>query len=343
MSKDNKLPTTFNLPGKYDKRTYRAGMNAELQKFGEKLNPKRLSEIKQLVLGETASTVEEEGIEEFKPQDIGLDFNKSQDKAFNALQKLLDKTDYEGNVDPKLIYGEDNYPIYSHIYNGYYDLPALAITWTDYYKAYGLKKNRSGKYSGRQVKQARQALRDLADGWTISFKRKKKNDKYDLIQAIRPLIELDTVYENIDRIDNLEKKKGGILIKFSPLFIDQLDTFFLYKPMYLHNEIKEVAGSRYSKYYARLIQYLNKTDFSPVKIHMKKLAHNLKMYSDINARMWKRIRNRIDKGLEIAKELEFILDFEKNHDNITDLYWIELNPERCSRYRLKLKKRNNSK
>jgi|AntDeeMetagen681_2_1112603.scaffolds.fasta_scaffold12242_1 hypothetical protein len=340
--KDNKLPSTFKPSGDYDKRTFQAGMNAELQKFGEKLNPKRLSEIKQLVLGEAASPIEE-GVEEFKPQDIGLNFNKSQDKAFSGLQKLLDETDYEGNVDPKIIYGEDSYPVYSNIYNGYYELPALLISWTDYYRAYGLKKNKSGKYSGRQVKQAKQALRDLADGWTIFYKRKKKNNKYDLIKSTRPLIKTDEGYKNIKDIENIGNKKGKLLIKFSPLFIDRLDTFFLYKPMYLHNEIKEVAGSRYSKYYARLIQYLNKTNFSPIKIDMKKLAHNLRMYSDINARMWKRIRNRIDKGLEIAKELEFILDFEKNYDGFPDSYWIELNPERCSRYRLKLKKGNNSK
>ena len=336
---NNKLPSTFKPSGKYDKRTYRAGMNAELQKFGEKLNPKRLSEIKQLVLGETASTtVEEEGIEEFKPQDIGLDFNKSQDKAFNALQKLLDETNYEGNVDPELIYGEKE--VTSPLFQGVYELPALLINWTDYYKAYGLKKNRSGKYSGKQVKQARQALRDLTDGWTIRYTKKNKNNKQDVLAYTMSLIELVEGYKNIE---GLEDTRGKLLIKFSPLFIDQLDTFFLYKPMYLHNEIKEVAGSRYSKYHARLIQYLNKTDFSPVKIKMKTLAYNLRMYPDINKRNWSRIRDRINTGLEIAKELEFILDFEKNHNKFSDLYWIELNPERCSRYRLKLKKGNNSK
>lgn len=334
MTKD-KLPSTFKPSGDYDKRTYRAGMNAELQKFGEQINPKRLSEIKQLVLGETASTVEE--VEEFKPQDLGLDFNKSQDKAFNALQKLLDETNYEGNIDPELVYG-DNYPVYSNIYDGYYELPALLISWTDFYKAYGLKKNRSNKYSGRQVKQAKEALRDLADGWTIYYKRKKKNNKYDLIKSTRPLIKIDEGYKNIKDIENIGNKKGKLLIKFSPLFVDQLDTFFLYKPRYLHNEIKEVAGSRYSKYHARLIQYLNKTDFSPIKIKMKTLAYELRMYPDINKRNWPRIRDRITKGLEIGKKLNFVLEFKKNYNDIPDLFWIKLNPERCSRYRLKLKK-----
>lgn len=342
MTKD-KLPSIFKPSGDYDKRTYRAGIYAENQKFSKEeysLNPKRMSEIKQLVLGETASTVEE--TKEFKPQDLGLDFNKSQDKAFNALQKLLDETDYKGNLDPDLYY-EENHPVYTDIYNNIYlyDLPLLLINWTDFYKAYGLEKNKSNKYSGKQVKQAREALKSLADGWTIYYKRKNNNGKNDVIAFTEPLIKIVEGYKNID---GLESNTGKILIKFSPLFIDRIDTFYLYKPKFLHNEIKKAAGGRYSKYHVRLIQWLIKLNYSP-KIDKKKLAYKLRMHSDINARNWKRIDERITKGLEIAQKLNFILDYEKNYNNYPDLLWIKLNPERCTKYKKKLEKQkgNNDK
>src|SRR5438874_2272267 len=85
--------------------TYRGGVYAERQKFGR--HPQELSQILRLT---DAEAQELAGIEVF-----GLDLTMAEDKAFDALQQLLDQTDYEGN--------EKSLEVRSEVYQGDYRLP----------------------------------------------------------------------------------------------------------------------------------------------------------------------------------------------------------------------------
>lgn len=329
-------PAYFRDTGSYFQKpqgaVYKAPVETERQKFGQK-------EARQLELLFDDDIDRE--IEEREVEVNGLDFSVSQDKAFEALQKLLAQTNYQGDPEApeKSTYDENR--------GGTYKLPGVFIKWTDYYEAYGLTRKKDGKYRGKQKKKAKEALKDLTQPWRITVKDIEEDKK---VAWETPLINLTWEYENNSDIENQTEDKR-LLIRYKPLFIDKIDRdnkgkgFYLFKPYDLHEEINEAVGSkRYSGAIPRFIWWLNSIDYEanynedydyrkdPHKIGKEKLAYRLRLDTYVEARQWSILNERIEQACEVAKEINFLLQYEIEEKMVK--LW--LNPARCSRLKYRL-------
>jgi hypothetical protein len=228
------------------------------------------------------------------------------------------------------------------------------MSYSDYYQAYGLEPAGDGRYHGAQVKQAREALESLTEMRWMRYKKlsgKYKDGKplYDLITVKKPLIQLqfidnyhDITEEDIQKIasgqklseDKEDRRVTRILLLPSPILIDEIDSYFLLKPAYLHDEIKALyPGRRISRYNSLFIELLLTVDIAVWKIGKETLARKLNMDTLIETRQKSRIDKRIQEVLKTAKELDFLLDYDEEP---TGLLILRLNPERCSRVRAKI-------
>jgi hypothetical protein len=318
----------------------RASMHTEQQKFSLDINSR------QLILGED--------IDSLDTISYGLDLTESQDKALHAIQKLLSASNYKGDGQIPLDSAEFK------IYGSY--LPYLSMSYSDYYQAYGLEPAGDGRYHGAQVEQAKEALESLTEmRWMRYKKLSGKRDKegkplYDLITVKKPLIQLqfidsyhDITEEDIQKIasgqklteDKEDRRVTRILLLPSPILIDEIDSYFLLKPAYLHDEIKALyPGRRISRFNSLFIELLLTVDIAVWKIGKETLAWKLNMDSWIESRQKSRIDKSIQEVLKTAKELDFLLDYE---EDATGLLTLKLNPERCSRVRAKLARKKRVK
>jgi hypothetical protein len=306
---------------------YKAGMHAELQKFGQD------QENRQLILGEDTDT---------NSVDIyGLDLSVPEDKALCAIQILLDKTNYEGNLPGEIVQSS------GWSFDGH--LPRISITFSDYYEAYGLKPAKDGRYHGRQAQEALDALKSLAETRRISYKRKRydKNRKklvYDVIRVNKPIISVIEGYYDLEEQEAQqviagetlpEKRQTKLVIEVSPLLVDQIDSFYLLKPTSLHDEIKALyPGKRISKSVPLFLQWLLTLDIPEMKINRDTLAVKLRLDYLIDQRKKSQLSKRILEALETAKELNYLLAFREEP---TGLLVLSLNPERCKRLKAKRK------
>jgi hypothetical protein len=312
---------------------YRAGMHTELQKFGQK------DETIQLMLGEDTSLQDMREVEVF-----GLDLSVSEDKALSAIQILLDQTDYQGNIPGETVSSPD------YRFEGY--LPKLSITYSDYYEAYGLSRI-DGRYQGRQAKEALKALKSLAETRKICYTRtrytgkgKTKKKVNDVIRVTRPLIGIMEGFKDLDDEeknkviageDLPEKRQTKLVLEISPLMVDQLDTFYLLKPKALHDEIQALLpGKRISRPISLFLEWLLTVDKRIIKISKDNLANKLRMDGYIRQRKIKVIEDKIQEALEVAKDLDYLLDYKEEP---IGLLVLTLNPERCQRIRAKNNRR----
>jgi hypothetical protein len=319
---------------------FRASMHTEQQKFNIG------SKSRQLILGEDIDSLESVS--------YGLGLSESQERALDAIQKLLDATNYQG--DGQIPLNSAEFKIYGSF------LPYLSMSWTDYYQAYGLEPAGDGRYHGAQVKQAREALESLTELRWMRYKKLSGNygkdgkPLYDLITVKKPLIQLelldcyqDITEEDIQKIlsgqklteDKESRRVNRILLLPSPILIDEIDRYYLLKPTRLHEEIKALfPGKRIKKYNWLLIKLLLTVDIPVWNIGKETLARQLNMDSWIESRQKSRIDESIQEALETAKELDFLLDYD---EDATGLLTLRLNPERCSRVRAKLARKKGVK
>jgi hypothetical protein len=305
---------------------YRAGMRAELQKFGYS------QEVRQLMLGEDTDIQDPEKRLEI----YGLDLSLSEDKALHAVQKLLDRTNYKGNTPGQQITST------AFKWEGF--IPRLSITYSDYYEAYGLKKNKD-QYQGRQAQEALLALRSLTETRRICYKRDKwtgsgkgKRKLSDIIRATEPLIRIVEGFKDLDAEEAEIITSGGelpkrrqtkLLIECSPLLVDQIDSFYLLKPSALFSEIQALApGKRISKTDYLFIQWLLTLDKKTWQVSTKALANKLRLDYLITQRKPTLINTKLQEALQVAKETGYLLDYEEKP---IGLLVLTLNPEKCKR------------
>lgn len=304
---------------------YRAGMYAELQKFGD-------SKRDQLMLWPDDQ-------EQELPSPVtvtGLDLSVSEDRALSAIQILLDKTGYQGN--------RPVWRVQSAAYQGTYDLPTLAVTYPEYFEAYGLQRGPSGHFSRRSQTEALEALESLAQARHICYRRRKVvkgKELFDVIRHTGPVVEItrgwsDLVQEEADAVErgaDLPERMRGMVITVSPLVVEGLRTFFLLKPVELHNEIKQLRGSKgpAPRAVSLFIQWLLTLDKSTWQVGKETLIDRLRL-SDLYHRQRKRGRvdNQIQEALETAKALGFLRAYQVEAQGLIKL---TLNPERCRRIR----------
>lgn len=311
---------------------FKGSMQAELQKFGQSED-----QVIQLMLGEDPDIQETgQGVEIY-----GLDFTVSEDKAFHAIQVLLDETDYKGNIP-----GEDIQSTPYH-WQGY--LPKLSMTYSEYYEAYGLKKAGDGRYKGAQATEALLALRSLAETRRISYKRQSKTGKgksgrmqYDVIRVTKPLISFVEGFSGLEEAEAAQvisgqdlpkKRQTRIVIEVSPLLVDQINTFYLLKPKALHTAIQELLpGRRISRVVSLFQQWLLTKNGQTVKISRDNLAKRLRLDYLIQQRKPALIETRLQEAIQIARELKYLLDYREEP---IGLLVFTLNPEVCKRVKLK--------
>lgn len=260
-------------------------------------------------------------------QQLGLDLSLNESKALHALLKLLDKTSYKGNMEGRSIANYENRMNYSGV------LPRISCTLTEFLEAYGLERKLTNRgfneFSPQLREEAMYALRSLArNRYTFVYKREtfgKKEKAIDRIEAEVPLISVIKGYfgltekenDQLDRgiEDENTQKKLLIGIEFGPLFVDQIEGYFVLLPGNLYSDIKRIVGKKYSSYIPLFIEWLimrirqqevHKTPGAELKISTEKLANILRMDALVKEYSWNKIREILDQCYQVAKELGYI-------------------------------------
>lgn len=298
---------------------YKAGMPLELQKFGNRE--------RQLQRGPI----------------IGVNLPKSQNRALHAIQKLMDKTDYKGNLP-----GENTISVEFN-WKGY--IPTLSFTPTEYFQAYELEPAGDGRYHGSSVKEAIEGLKSLMNvrHYVVYDRKIWRNGKEEriVIRATTPLIIPTETFENVTD-EELERIREGkelperitkMTIIPSPLLLDGIkENFYALKPTGLYTEIQELyPGKKYPYEIILFIEWLFTLNRKKIPISRDRLAEKLKMDKLIEHRRQKEIDRRIKMALETALELEYLLSYDIE---VTGLIRMELNPERIKRIGMKKRGRN---
>lgn len=313
---------------------FRAALYAERQKLGK--TPEEL----QLLLGEDTDGIEN--------QAVGLDLTVSEDRALQAIQKKLHKTGYEGNEPGRHIYSS------AYKYDGY--LPVVSMSYSEYYSLYGLKSDDDGLYCGGEREQALEALRGIARPFMItedkkpSGKYKDGKPLYDVVRATTSLIKLredfqDLTEEEVRLVetghDLPDKRHTMLTVEVSPLLVDLIDEMHIRMSPTLHDDIKELKGSkRPSRAISLFIEYLSTLNIQEISVSKEKLAYRLRLDGYIRQRKQSMIDKRIQEALDYALELEYLLDYQEKP---TGLLTLRLNPEKCGRVKDKLARKKRLK
>ncbi len=304
---------------------FRAGMHAELQKLGS-------SKRDQLSLWPQA-----EGVQVTGSEVSGLDLTVSEDKALSALQILLDRTGYEGNLP-----GE---PLHTETFQG--TIPRLAVSYSDFFDTYGLEPgSRDGHH--KQEQEALEALRSLAETKRrVCYTRhryKGTERRSDLVAWTAPIIAIETVdvYRDLTDDEAARVKAGedrpgrqsGFVVTFSSLLVEQIETFHVLKPTTLHLEIKQLhEGKRTPRALSLFVEWLLTLDRTPFGISKDKLVTTLRL-DDLyfRQRQKARVEKQIAEAIETARVLGYLTDCQQDG---TGMFTFHLNPERCKRVEAK--------
>jgi len=319
---------------------YKAGMYAELQKFGQDHN-----RAVQLILSEEPSLSRERA--EVHANTAGLELTVEEDKALSAIQILLDRTGYQGNLTSR----EAHYQEYG--WTG--TLPRLAFTRSEFYEAYGLDRAGDGYFHGAQVDRALEALKGLANKerilafqWKVWRETGGKRKQVERTVVLRePVISLsqwqayeDLTEQEISRVldgQTLEEKEVGSAMILEPrpiLMLGIQEGFFSLLPTSLYREIEEVVGSaRYSPAIPRFLRFLNTLDKPKFQMRATTLAHKLRLDYLIQQRKPSLLETRLKECLRVALETGFLLEWDEDPLSPAKdrLYHLTLNPERCLR------------
>jgi len=284
----------------------------------------------------------------------GIVLSLSENKALFAIQKLLDNTNYQGNLDGKHLACEDN----NFKYNG--KVPRLEFTPAYYLEAFGLKRNKTARgyyeFNSNEREQAIKALHSLSDKkFKIVYERTNFEDKNGktkkTIDVIITESNLIRIMWGIFGMTEAEKKKydnntfteeelldrATYGVELSPILVDQINGYFILMPNNLFDEIKEqLPKGKYSQYIPLFIEWLivtaeiqrrAKTGWK-TEINFKKLAGKLRMDKLIKTRQWKRIKELLNECYEIARELGYLLDFQTAAGRNDTKEVFRLNPEK---------------
>ncbi len=300
----------------------------------------------QLSLLENADIKEQ--AEEQEISIIGIEPTKSRERAIFAIQKMLNDTAYRGNLPGETFDGTG--PIK---FKGY--RPTLRFSPTEYLEAYGVSKVRTSRgkmeYSGKERREALQALKDLAlQRFILVYKRRYwrgGKEVVDRIETIAQLVEITQGWEALTRAEDAaldageatgatDKKLSMIEAKPHPVFVDQLDSNFILKPANYLQEIK-VMYPNASKFVYSFIEYLwaeggnrrGKNTGWIIEINYRLLAEKLRMDSRIKNRKWKEIRQTLNECYRVAENRGYILGHETiPGSTVTEKEVIRLNPAR---------------
>ncbi len=285
----------------------------------------------------------------------GIVLSLNENKALFAIQKLLDKTNYEGNIDGVQTNADEN----SFRFCGM--IPRLQFCPVEYLKAYGLQRKRTSRgyqeYSANERKQALDALRSLADKkFKIVYKRTHWDDDNkdaltDVIVTDTPLIKIawgilgmtadeKKKYDNDEFTEEELLRRSTIGIEISPILVDQIDGYYILLPDTLFTDIKQQLNKgKYSQYIPLFIEWLilqaeiqrrAKTGWK-IAINYKKLAYKLRMDKLIQRRKWNEIKEQLSECYYVAMQLGYITSWETTDGKFETKEVFHLNRDRfCS-------------
>lgn len=266
--------------------------------------------------------------QKFERIEAGLSLSLTENKALFALQKLLDKTNYKGNIDGRVATPENTFH-----YSGF--LPRVQFTPAEYLDAYGLRRFTSARgyqeFNSNERSEAMKALRSLADKkFKIIYERKRWDEKKKMVTDV--IITESSLIQIVWGLIGLtaeEKKKwdegrftetelmdrSTIAVEFSPIMVDQIDGYFILIPSSFYEDIKaQIPAAKYSQYIPLFLEWLilqaeiqrrAKTGWK-IEINYKKLAEKLGMGKLIRQRKNKEIRANLEECYDIAIKLGYI-------------------------------------
>jgi len=277
----------------------KVGLHAELLKFGVTPDPTK-PELKDRLVDQTAlAAAMSHGITE-----IGYDLSFGEARSLFAVQTLLDETDYKGNQPPSTLPSKNGYQ-----YTG--EVPRLKISIADYLHAYGVTQKNSARgkleftSGGRAA--AMDALRSLANRHFLhAYDRRVYQDykgKDIRIEAVGSLI-------------RLEQADGELTITPSPVLVDQVDTYFAWKPVDLYTQVldgKDQTKALFIEYLLYLFEMNRRAGERAVYIvkrQMEVIAYALRMDKLLTTRQGKRVRMRLKELYDYAKTIHYLKDYE---------------------------------
>jgi hypothetical protein len=318
-------------------KTIRAGLHLQKRKIGR--SKEETKGIIERILGKDVSVETE-----------GLDLTPLQYRAVHAIQTLLHQTDYKGNVKSQ----ETNIDEFHMI--SYW--PLLKIKPTEFYAAFGCKKynyNGRNQYSSNEKNQAMKALRSLYTERFILYYRKKifHKDRPPEIKTVRvnmPLIGIaadDFKPVKQSKVSSIVKSKDGsrkvtsktskgrvtrLILQVSPIFFDQIDSYFMKKPLNYLLEIKE-HYPKASKYVYNFIEYVltRAADLKGkhIQISKEKLAVSLRMNGFLKNHQKKKLDQALKKCYNAALNLGYIKSYSTFKGKTMDeVEYIKINYEK---------------
>lgn len=298
-----------------DKRV-RVGIHLQLQKIGRsELHNKKL--IKSFINHPDYEEITDLNV-------VGLDLTVLENQALHGILVLLEETDWKGNMLATYV----DSPEFG--FKG--ELPVIRFTPAQFYEAFGLERHetKSGKkqFRGGDREHAMEALDSLINRrYVLSYTQSVfpedkivKKPKKQFIKDYRCLF--GNVKKTYLKDVNGREYLDSITMLITPIFITQRETLHVLKPI---DYIKQIKGlyPRASEYVFRFIEHvlnqarLNKTDEGIVGFKESTLAYQLRLHAYIENKKWAEIRKIINKGLEVAKKIDFITDY--SHDQ----GWVE--------------------
>ena len=328
----------------------KVGLHAELQKFGHK------PDLRQADLFSTLLPKTREEIEEKKVEAVGLDITQAQNQALFAIQKLMSATDYLGNL-PGRIAKADGFS-----FEGF--LPSLGFTPSQYLEAYGATKFTGPDgievFSGKQREDAMRALKDLAYKPVLWVYRRtywtnvdgKRELKVDRIEKISPILMITQGWKGLTKYEDqaldrrqptaaTDEKLMKIAVELAPIFIQDINTYFILKPANCLQEISIRFPHKRPMVIAQFIEWLiaeneikqRKNAPQIIEVGLDVIASALRLEPLIRQNRWDRIRQIVRKTCLIAKELGYLISFETIQGKTKELERLVLNPEKFSRVR----------
>ena len=258
----------------------------------------------------------------------GLDLSLSESRALFAIQKMLAKTNYEGNADPVELLA------YQSSFNYTGRLPRITFTPAQFLEAYGLGKRKSSRgymeYSSAERANAFAALQSLSRRiFKIVYKReifkKGKETIVDRIETEAPLLRIYKGYfgltadedKNLDNGDAVTvDNKLLVGVEVCPVIVDQIDSYFVLLDPHLHTRTKELtAKKKQSKYIDLFIKWIvfqvemqrrSKTSGAEIKIGVEKLAVTLRMYNLIEQYQISKVKGILEECFVVGRGLGLI-------------------------------------
>lgn len=316
---------------------YRASMYAELQKF-----PNR-KHARQLLLSEATLTENEV---ENELDRLGLVDDVGQIKALAAIQKLLDRTHYQGNRPPGYFYSQTR--------DATLPLPRLNFTTTEYLEAYGVRPGKDGRFPRQLRDEALKALKELTAPRRAVYKRARwQRDRrgrsrkvYDVIVTYAPLITIRFGYLGVSEKDTRKIEQGQdspdrvnrIEIEAGPLLMEGLhnnENFYLLKQAAAYRELEETYTQKRGGRKKRIgramylfLDWLQTKNHRRVRVTRDTLIERLRLDGYLRQRKGKLAWKQIDDCLEVARELGYLAGYQEDGFGLITL---ELNPEKCRR------------